>query len=63
MNTRVRSPHLVKPSAFPQTQLTVSYICLFSLMLIGAPVDVVLIVDGDAKGLAAREISAGFNDD
>jgi hypothetical protein len=32
-------------------------------MLIEAPVDVVLIVDGDAKGLAAREISAGFNDD
>jgi hypothetical protein len=32
-------------------------------MLIGAPVDIVLIVDGDAKGLAAREISAGFNDD
>ena len=32
-------------------------------MLIGAPVDIVLIVDGDAKGLAAQEISAGFNDD
>ena len=63
MNTRVRSPHLVKPSAFPQTLLTVSGIYLFSLMLIGAPVDVVLIVDGDATGLAAREISAGFNDE
>jgi hypothetical protein len=32
-------------------------------MLIGEPVYVELIVDGEAKGLAAREISAGFNDD
>jgi hypothetical protein len=32
-------------------------------MVIGAPVGVVLIVDGDAKGLDARKISAGFNDD
>jgi hypothetical protein len=54
---------LVKPSAFSQTLLTVSGICLFSLMMIGAPVDVVLIEDGVAKGLAAREISTGFNDD
>ena len=58
----MRSPHLVKPSAFPQTLLTLSYICLFSLTVIGAAVDVVLIVDGDANGLYAREISAGFNE-
>jgi hypothetical protein len=32
-------------------------------MMIGAPVDVVLIVDGDANGLAEREISSGFKDD
>ena len=56
-------PTLGKPSAFPQTLLTVSYICLFSLMVMGALVGVVLIVDGDANGLAAREISAGLNDD
>jgi len=63
VNIKVRSPHLLKPSAIPQTLLTVSAICLFSVMLIGAPVDVVLIVVGDAKGFEAREISAGSNDD
>ena len=62
VNTRVRCPHSVKPSAFPQTLLTVSGIYLFSLMLIGAPVDVVLIVVGDGKGFALK-ISAGFSDD
>ena len=62
MNPRVlRSPHLVKPSALPQTLLTVSAICLFSVILTGAPVDVVLSVVGDAKGFAAK-ISAGFSD-
>jgi hypothetical protein len=32
-------------------------------MLIEAPVYVVLIVNGEAKGLAARKIRAGFKDD
>jgi hypothetical protein len=32
-------------------------------MLIEEPVYVVLIVDGEAKRLAAREISVGLNDD
>ena len=59
----LRGPHLVKPSALPQTLLTVSGICKLNLMLIGAPVDVVLIVVADAKGFATREISAGFKDD
>ncbi len=58
----LRSPHFVKPSALPQTLLTVSAIWLFSVILTGAPVDVVLIVVCDAKGFAAK-ISAGFSDD
>ena len=63
MNTRaLRSPHLEKPSALPQTLLTVSVICLFSVILTGEPVDVVLIVVGDAKGFASK-IRAGFSDD
>ena len=62
VNTKVRSSHLVKPSVLPQTLLTVSAIYLFSVILTGALVDVVLIVVGDAKGYAA-EISAGFSDD
>ena len=62
VNTRVRSPHLVKPSAFPQTLLTVSANCLFRVILTGAPVDVVLILVDDAKGFASK-ISTGFSDD
>ena len=62
VNTKVRSSHLVKPSELPQTLLTVSAICLFSVILTGAPVDVVLSVVGDAKGFAAK-ISAGFSED
>ena len=62
MNTRVRSPHLVKPSALPQTLLTVSAIYLSSVILTEEPVDVVLILVGDAKGFASK-ISAGFSDD
>ena len=61
VNTRERSPHLVKPSALPQTLLTVSAIYLFNLILTGEPVDVVFIFVGDAKGLASK-ISAGFSD-
>ena len=53
---------MVKPSVLPQTLLTVSAICLFSVILTGVPADVVLIVVGDAKGFASK-ISAGFNDD
>ena len=52
---------MVKPSPLPHTLLTVSAICLFSVILTGAPVDVVLSVVGDAKGFAAK-ISAGFSD-
>ena len=59
----LRGPHLVKPSALSQTLLTESGICKLNEMLIGAPVDVVFIVVADAKGFAAREISAGFKDD
>jgi hypothetical protein len=59
---RVRNPHLVKPSALPQTLLTVSAVCLFSVILRGAPVDVVLSVVRVTIGFAAK-ISAGFNDD
>jgi hypothetical protein len=63
VNTRaLRSPHLVKPSALPQTLLTVSAICLFSVILTGAPVDVVFIVVDDAKDFASK-INAGFSDD
>jgi len=58
----LRSPHFEKPSALPQTLLIVSFIYLFSVILIGALVDVVIIVVGDAKGYAS-EISAGFSDD
>ena len=53
---------MVKPSPLPHTLLTVSAICLFSVILTGAPVDVVLRVFGDAKGFAAK-ISTGFSDD
>ena len=62
MNTRVRSPHLVKPSALPQTLLKVSAIYLFSVILTEELVEVVLIVVGDAKGFASK-INAGFSDD
>ena len=58
----MRSPHLVKPSALPHTLLTVSAIYLISVILTEEPVDVVLIVVGDAKGFASK-ISAGFSDD
>ena len=53
---------MVRPSALPQTLLTVSNIYLFSVILTGAPADVVLIEVGDAKGFASK-ISAGFSDD
>ena len=63
VNTRsLRGPHLLTPSAFPQTRLTVSFSNLFKVIVIRAPVDVVLIVLGDANGDYASEISAGFND-
>ena len=63
VNTRaLRSPHMVKPSALPQTPLTVSAIYLFSVILTREPVDVVLIFVGYAKGLPSK-ISAGFSDD
>ncbi len=53
---------MVKPSALPQTLLTVSFIYLLSIILTGALVDVVIIVVCDAKGYASK-ISAGFSDD
>ena len=52
VNTRVHSPHLVKPSALPQSLLRVTAIYLFSVILTEEPVEVVVIVVGDAKGFA-----------
>jgi hypothetical protein len=53
---------MVKPSALPQTLLTVSIIYLLSVILTGALVDVVVILVCDAKDFASK-ISAGFSDD
>ncbi len=55
-----RGPHWVKPSAFPHALLTVSGICLFNVIIIGAAVDLVLTVVIDARGFAAK-IRVGFN--
>ena len=60
MNKKTRRPHLVNPSANPQTLLTVSGIYLFNVILIEAPVDVFVSVVTDEKG---AKINAGLNDD
>ena len=54
---------MVKPSAFPQTLLTVSGICLFNVILTGASVDFTLIVVADAKVAPGRVNSKGLKDD
>ena len=53
-------PHWVTPSAFPHALLTVSGICLFNVMIIGAAVDFVLTVVIDARAFAEK-IRLGFN--
>ncbi len=50
---------MVKPSAFPQTLLTVSGICMFNVILTGASVDFTFIVVADAKVAPGRVNVAG----
>ncbi len=61
--TRGPRPHLVKPSAFPQTLLTVSGIFMLNLIFTGESVDLVMSVVADAKVAPGRVNSAGLNDD
>ncbi len=54
---------MVKPSAFPHTLLTVSFICMLNVILTGASVDFTLIVVADAKAAPGRVKTKGLNDD
>ena len=56
-------PHLVNPSANPQTALTVSGICVLNVILFGGSVHVLFNVVVDVNMTAGKEISAGSNDD